>query len=275
MAPSRRSGSGAVDGHGHSSPHWEQPALWQLVIGPKSTKRTAIPSGDAGRTWCCCCAIDRRPGLPPGDVLPSGDHRRPRSSCLAAFLSQRRSGQPRAGRRHLVQYTAWPATSLWLSLGREDAECPGLPVTLAPPHPHARPPAHRLRLFARRSCSARWAAQETSEADDAHWLAPTTATTTFSAPATTSQTTIVALEKQWSVANVHKDVSGSWSGSWPTTTSGIEAVGVVQTRAQGRSVTSRRATWWSRPREPTEMKVRLYGDVAVVTGHLQFRTYEL
>ena len=78
------------------------------------------------------------------------------------------------------------------------------------------------------------------------WLALMTATMTLLGPGNDVETTILALEKQWSVANVHKDVA-ALERIMADDYIGIEAVGVVQTKAQ-ETVTSRRATWWSRPR---------------------------
>ena len=98
------------------------------------------------------------------------------------------------------------------------------------------------------------------------WLALMTATMTLLGPGNDVETTILALEKQWSVANVHKDVA-ALERIMADDYIGIEAVGVVQTKAQeiGDIKTGDVVV---EAEEPTEMKVRLYGDVAVVTGHL-------
>ena len=86
---------------------------------------------------------------------------------------------------------------------------------------------------------------------------------------TSDEKTILELEKRWSAANVHKDVT-VLEQILAEDYIGIEAIGMVGTKTQeiagiktGDVVVD--------AEEPTQMKVRMYGDVAVVTGHLSVR----
>jgi ketosteroid isomerase-like protein len=80
---------------------------------------------------------------------------------------------------------------------------------------------------------------------------------------------ILELEKQWSVANVQKDIA-TLDRIMADDYIGIESVGMVANKAQ-EIADIRTGGVVVEAEQPTQMKVRLYGNTAVVTGHLSIR----
>lgn len=87
--------------------------------------------------------------------------------------------------------------------------------------------------------------------------------------ATDDEATILDLERQLSVASAKGDIA-TLDRIMADGYISIEAVGKVETKAEGMGEI-KSGNWVTEAEEPTQMKVRLYGNVAIVTGHLSVR----
>lgn len=87
--------------------------------------------------------------------------------------------------------------------------------------------------------------------------------------ATSDEQTILDLERQLSKASAHNDIAAIKRIVGDDYT-GIEAIGKIETKAEWLDGIKTEALIVE-AEEPSEMKVRMYGNVAVVNGHLSVR----
>lgn len=87
--------------------------------------------------------------------------------------------------------------------------------------------------------------------------------------ATSDEQTILRLERELSTANVHGDIS-TLDRMVANDYVGIEAIGRIETKTGWLDSIKSEALVVD-AEEPSQMKVRMYGNVAIVTGHLSVR----